>query len=103
MANHENVPRPQTTRFTGSLFHVEQHHRYAFISIDGSDGTIFFHGSQLLNASMSDLKRGDVLEFEFGQSSGRLCAVRVLRREQYNSSALAALGGNGATDKTAVK
>jgi hypothetical protein len=48
---------------------------------------------------MSDLKKGDVLEFEYGQSCGRLCAVRVLRREQFSSSALAALG---APDNAAV-
>ncbi len=100
MASQQDAPRPQTARFTGSMFHVEQKHRYGFISIHGSSGTIFFHSSQLLNASMSDLKKGDLLEFEYGQSSGRLCAVRVLRREQFNSSALAALG---ATNKTAVE
>ena len=93
---------PTTARITGTLFHVEKRYRYGFISVDGSSGTVFFHSSQLLNACVSDLKKGDVLEFEFGQSGGRLCAVRVLRREQFNSSALEALGGSGAANSTAA-
>jgi cold shock CspA family protein len=102
MPNTEDGPRPTTARFSGTLFHTEKKHRYGFITVRGSSGTVFFHASQLLNASMTDLKRGDVLEFEFGQNCGKLCAVRVLRREQFNSSALAALGGSGTSDKTAV-
>jgi cold shock CspA family protein len=102
MANHKNGSRQQTARFTGSMFHVERRNRYGFLSIHGSSGTIFFHSNELLNASMSDLKKGDVLEFEYGQSCGRLCAVRVLRREQFNSSALEALGGSGAANSTAA-
>ncbi len=37
---------------------------FGFIKVEGRQGDVFFHNSDLLNARIDDLRVGDTLEFE---------------------------------------
>jgi CspA family cold shock protein len=41
---------------------------FGFIAQDGQDKDLFFHSSELQGVDFNDLKEGDMVEFEIGES-----------------------------------
>lgn len=41
---------------------------FGFIAQDGSDKDLFFHSNELQGVEFNDLKEGDMVEFEVGES-----------------------------------
>jgi len=52
---------------------------FGFIKRDGEEKDLFFHSSELVGVSFDDLREGDTLTFEVGQSDKGPNAVKVSR------------------------
>jgi cold shock CspA family protein len=53
---------------------------FGFIKVEGREGDVFFHNSDLVNARIDDLQPGDKLEFEIvdsGKGDGKQKAANV--------------------------
>ena len=54
---------------------------YGFITYEGAEKDLFFHSNELKNAQFNDLREGDKVTFEIGQSPKGPNAVNVNRVE----------------------
>lgn len=52
---------------------------FGFISIAGQEKDLFFHSNELVNAKFDELREGDKVTFEVGQSPKGPNAVKVSR------------------------
>jgi len=50
---------------------------FGFISPEGSDKDLFFHSKELQGIALEDLKEGDEVQFEVGESPKGPNAVKV--------------------------
>lgn len=50
---------------------------FGFIKIEGQDKDLFFHSNELLNARFDELREGDSVSFEVGESPKGPNAVKV--------------------------
>ena len=50
---------------------------YGFISREGETKDLFFHMNELKNVKIEDLREGDKVSFEVGDSQKGPCAVNV--------------------------
>jgi CspA family cold shock protein len=50
---------------------------FGFIAQDGSDKDLFFHSSELVGVDFNDLKEGDNVTFEIGESPKGPNATKV--------------------------
>ncbi len=55
---------------------VEDKH-FGFIKREGQEKDLFFHGNELKNISFEDLREGDTVSFEVGESEKGPNAVNV--------------------------
>ena len=54
---------------------------FGFISQEGSDKDLFFHSNELKGVEFNDLKQGDKVTFEVGDSPKGPNAINVSREE----------------------
>ena len=54
---------------------------YGFISREGQDKDLFFHGAELRNVEFDDLREGDIVEFEVADGEKGPKAINVSRVE----------------------
>ena len=54
---------------------------FGFISYDDSDKDLFFHSNELKNVQFNDLKEGDKVTFEVGESPKGPNATNVSKEE----------------------
>ena len=52
---------------------------FGFITPEGEDKDLFFHSKELQGVQYNDLKEGDIVEFEVGESPKGPNAVNVTR------------------------
>ena len=52
---------------------------FGFIKRDGEEKDLFFHSTELVGVSFDDLREGDKLTFEVGQSDKGPNAVKISR------------------------
>lgn len=52
---------------------------FGFIKRDGEEKDLFFHSTELVGVSFDDLREGDKLTFEVGQSEKGPNAVKISR------------------------
>ena len=54
---------------------------YGFISREGQEKDLFFHGAELQNAEFDDLREGDMVEFEVadGEKGPKAINVSIVR------------------------
>ncbi|MFZ2555659.1 MAG: cold shock domain-containing protein [Minisyncoccia bacterium] len=52
---------------------------FGFIKRDGEEKDLFFHSTELVGVSFDDLREGDMLTFEVGQSDKGPNAVKISR------------------------
>ena len=52
---------------------------FGFISREGMDKDLFFHSNELVNAKFDELREGDKVTFEVGESPKGPNAVKVSR------------------------
>lgn len=52
---------------------------FGFISIEGQDKDLFFHSNELVGVSFDELREGDKVTFEVGDSPKGPNAVKVSR------------------------
>lgn len=52
---------------------------FGFIAVEGSDKDLFFHSKELQGVQYNDLKEGDRVQFEIGESPKGPNAVNVSR------------------------
>lgn len=50
---------------------------FGFISIDGQDKDLFFHSNELVGVAFDDLREGDKVTFEIGESPKGPNAIKV--------------------------
>ena len=50
---------------------------FGFIAQEGSDKDLFFHSSELVGVDFNDLKEGDTVSFEIGESPKGPNATKV--------------------------
>lgn len=50
---------------------------FGFITVEGQDKDLFFHSKELVNAAYDDLREGDKVSFEVGDSPKGPNAVQV--------------------------
>jgi len=50
---------------------------FGFISIEGKEKDLFFHSNELVDVKFEDLKEGDKVQFEVGQSDKGENATKV--------------------------
>lgn len=50
---------------------------FGFIKRDGQEKDLFFHSNELLNVAFNDLREGDKVSFEVGESPKGPNAVKV--------------------------
>jgi len=50
---------------------------FGFIKIEGQEKDLFFHSNELLNARFDELREGDSVSFEVGESPKGPNAVKV--------------------------
>ncbi len=50
---------------------------FGFIKVEGMDKDLFFHSNELVNVAFDDLRQGDKVEFEIGESPRGPNAVKV--------------------------
>lgn len=50
---------------------------FGFIKIEGQDKDLFFHSNELVNARFDELREGDNVSFEVGESPKGPNAVKV--------------------------
>lgn len=50
---------------------------FGFISIDGQDKDLFFHSNELVGVAFDDLREGDKVTFEVGESPKGPNAIKV--------------------------
>lgn len=55
---------------------------YGFISYEGAEKELFFHSNELKNVQFNDLREGDKVTFEIGESPKGPNAVNVNRVEE---------------------
>ena len=52
---------------------------FGFISRDGQDKDLFFHSNELVNVKFDELREGDKVSFEVGESPKGPNAIKVSR------------------------
>jgi cold shock protein len=52
---------------------------FGFIAVEGSDKDLFFHSKELVGVEFNDLKEGDKVQFEVGESPKGPNATQVSR------------------------
>ena len=52
---------------------------FGFISRDGQEKDLFFHSNELLNVKFDELREGDKVSFEVGESPKGPNAIKVSR------------------------
>lgn len=52
---------------------------FGFIAVEGSDKDLFFHSKELVGVEFNDLKEGDKVQFEVGESPKGPNATSVSR------------------------
>jgi CspA family cold shock protein len=52
---------------------------FGFISRDGQDKDLFFHSKELVGVTFEELREGDMVQFEVGESPKGPNAVKVSR------------------------
>jgi CspA family cold shock protein len=52
---------------------------FGFISRDGQEKDLFFHSNELLNVKFDELREGDMVSFEVGESPKGPNAIKVSR------------------------
>ena len=52
---------------------------FGFIKIEGQEKDLFFHSNELVNVKFDELREGDTVNFEVGQSPKGPNAVKVSR------------------------
>lgn len=52
---------------------------FGFIKIEGQEKDLFFHSNELVGVSFDELREGDTLSFEVGESPKGPNAVKVSR------------------------
>lgn len=52
---------------------------FGFIAREGEDKDLFFHSNELVDVEFNDLKEGDEVEFEVGESEKGPNAIKVSR------------------------
>ncbi|MBP6860371.1 MAG: cold shock domain-containing protein [Candidatus Pacebacteria bacterium] len=50
---------------------------FGFIAIEGAEKDLFFHSNELVNVRFDDLREGDKVEFEVGESPKGPNAIKV--------------------------
>lgn len=50
---------------------------FGFISVEGQEKDLFFHSNELVNVAFDDLREGDKVEFEIGESPKGPNAIQV--------------------------
>jgi CspA family cold shock protein len=66
---------------------------FGFIAQEGSDKDLFFHSSELVGVDFNDLKEGDAVTFEIGESEGPNDQSRKSRQNLYFENHSAPLEG----------
>ena len=54
---------------------------FGFITYEGAEKDLFFHSNELKNVQFEDLKEGDAVTFEIGESPKGPNATNVTREE----------------------
>jgi len=54
---------------------------FGFITYEGAEKDLFFHSNELKDVQFNDLKEGDVVTFEIGESPKGPNATNVTREE----------------------
>ncbi len=52
---------------------------FGFISRDGQEKDLFFHSNELVNVKFDELREGDMVSFEVGESPKGPNAIKVSR------------------------
>ncbi len=52
---------------------------FGFISVEGRDKDVFFHGSSLVGVSFDEIQEGDAVSFETEEGAKGVSAVNVQR------------------------
>ena len=52
---------------------------FGFIKVDGQEKDLFFHSNELVNVKFDELREGDTVSFEVGQSPKGPNATKVSR------------------------
>ena len=52
---------------------------FGFISLEGQDKDLFFHSKELVGVTFEELREGDMVQFEVGESPKGPNAVKVSR------------------------
>jgi CspA family cold shock protein len=63
----------------GTIKNIVEGKDFGFISVDGEERDLFFHKSELQGVSLDELKRGDRVSFEKGETPKGPNAVNVTR------------------------
>ena len=71
--NLENLPKPTTMQGTIKTLR----NGYGFIGYDGAEKDLFFHATNLVGAQFNNLREGQPVEFEIGDSPKGPAAVNV--------------------------
>jgi len=58
---------------------TERH--FGFITYEGAEKDLFFHSNELKNVQFDDLKEGDTVTFEIGESPKGPNATNITREE----------------------
>lgn len=52
---------------------------FGFIKIEGAEKDLFFHSNDLVDVAFADLRQGDKVRFEIGESPKGQHAARVMK------------------------
>jgi len=65
----------------GTIKKLVQDRHFGFITYEGAEKDLFFHSNELKNVQFDDLKEGDAVTFEIGESPKGPNATNVTREE----------------------
>lgn len=65
----------------GTIKRLVMDRHFGFITYEGAEKDLFFHSNELKNVQFEDLKEGDAVTFEIGESPKGPNATNVTREE----------------------
>ncbi|PJE57427.1 MAG: cold-shock protein [Candidatus Portnoybacteria bacterium CG10_big_fil_rev_8_21_14_0_10_38_18] len=65
----------------GTIKKLVTERHFGFITYEGAEKDLFFHSNELKNVQFDDLKEGDTVTFEIGESPKGPNATNITREE----------------------